>query len=127
MSRRRAAEFWLLVGVLALAGLLRGSGLAAQPLRGDEGFSVRFARLPLANMAAAFAVSEPNPPLQFLFLKGWLALAGESEFALRWPSVLAGLLGVAVVVPAGRALAGRRAARLAALWLALSPFLIWYS
>lgn len=114
------------VAILLLAGCLRGYRLGQQPLRGDEAFSVRFAALPVETLWTALAESEPNPPLQFLFLRGWMAAAGGREFAVRWPSALAGLLVAAVGLQAARALAGRPAALLVGLWLAVNPFLIWY-
>ncbi len=66
-------------------------------------------------------------PLYGLVLHFWMRLAGESEWALRAPSALAGVL----CVPAMAWLAHRwlgRAATTPAAWLAAgSPFLVWYS
>jgi hypothetical protein len=125
-SNKRPTFAWLAVVIVALAAGLRGFQIGAQPLRGDEAFSVRFASLPVAVMWEAFAVSEPNPPLQFFGLKLWMELAGRSELAVRWPSALAGVLGVALLYRFAWSLAGQRAALLSALALALSPFLVWY-
>jgi 4-amino-4-deoxy-L-arabinose transferase-like glycosyltransferase len=37
---------------------------------------------------------EPNPPLMYLLLRGWIALAGAGEFATRYFSVFWGVLCV---------------------------------
>ena len=113
--------------MLLMAYALRAYGVGAQALRGDEGFAVNFVAQPLRNLLAAMAQTEPNPPLYWLILKGWMALAGSSELAVRWPSVLAGVAAVALVLRWGRALVGQGPALAGALLTAASPFLIWYS
>jgi hypothetical protein len=112
--------------VLGLAFALRAFEVGRQALRGDEGFSVTFVLQPLGAMFRAMATSEPNPPLYWLLLRGWLGLAGRSELAARWPSVLAGVLAAALTYRLGRALAGRAVGLVAMLLVAISPFLIWY-
>lgn len=75
--------------ILLLAGALRTYGVGRQALRGDEAFSVRFSAQPLGEILAAAGTAEPNPPLYWFLLHGWMRVAGTSELALRWPSVLA--------------------------------------
>src|SRR5215510_4982778 len=41
--------------------------------------------------------SDVHPPLYFLLLDGWSLVAGDSQFALRLPSVLMGILALAGV------------------------------
>ncbi|RLT47459.1 MAG: hypothetical protein DWI64_06130, partial [Chloroflexi bacterium] len=77
------------IAILALAFGLRAFAVGRPALRGDEGFSVALAAKPVREMVALMLQSEPNPPLYFLALKSWIAFAGSSELALRWPSVLA--------------------------------------
>jgi len=115
------------VGVLLLAALTRLWGLAAQSLWLDETFSHLFATLPPDIAWQAVIVDAVHPPLYYLLLRLWLALAGGSEFALRFPSALAGVLTVALLLRAGRCWLDGRAASWAALLLALNPFHVWYS
>lgn len=117
----------LALALMAVACLVRAANVGLASFRGDEAFSIRLAQLPLSTLFAAVAVSEPNPPLQFLFLRFWTAIAGQSEVAARWPSVLCGVLVVALTYRLGRALIGRRAALLATAWVAVQPFLVWYA
>ncbi len=121
---------WLMlaVGIFWLAFGLRVFHLGDQELRGDEAFSYLFARLPIAEITPALiAEGDPHSPLHYLLLHGWLALGGDSEFALRYLSALSGLLLLPLLFQLGRLLGGRRLGLLAAFWLALSSLLIWLS
>jgi mannosyltransferase len=117
----------LLLAILLLAAALRTYGVGRQALRGDEAFSVRFSEQAPSAIVAATAAAEPNPPLYWFVLHGWMRAAGTSELAVRWPSALAGVVAVAVTYCLGAALAGRPAGALAALLTAVNPFLIWYA
>jgi Dolichyl-phosphate-mannose-protein mannosyltransferase len=116
---------------LALALVLLGAGLRLYRLENkniwwDEGFTVFMARLdPPALLAAAG--HDTAPPLYYALLHGWMALAGDSEFALRLPSALAGILVIAIVLRLVHTLAGTRAALIAGALVALSRVLVWYS
>lgn len=50
-----------------------------------------------------------HPPLYFMALDAWTFAAGESVFALRYLSLLVGLLGTALMYPLGRRLFGATA------------------
>jgi 4-amino-4-deoxy-L-arabinose transferase-like glycosyltransferase len=115
------------IGILLLAALVRLWGLGVQSLWLDEAFSHLFATLPLRVAWQAIIVDAVHPPLYYLLLRPWLALAGGSEFALRFPSAVAGVLSVALVLQAGRRWLGVSAGWWAALLLALNPFHVWYS
>ena len=114
-------------GVVFLAYALRAYAVSRQALRGDEAFSLTFSSQSIGEIMRAMAYTEPNPPLYWLLLNGWMRAAGQSELAVRWPSVLAGVIAVALTYRLGRAMAGVRTGLSAALLVAVSPFLIWYS
>jgi 4-amino-4-deoxy-L-arabinose transferase-like glycosyltransferase len=120
---------WLAVAVILLGFGLRAASLGAQSLWFDEGWSWHLAGMPLGEMAAITA-GDRSPPLYYALLRGWLSVAGESEFALRFPSAAADTAAIAIVIALARALAGRRAllpaALAGALW-AISPFAVWYA
>lgn len=121
--RRVALE----VTILLLAASVRLWNLGGQSLWMDEAFSCLLTTLPPATAWQATITDAVHPPLYYLLLRPWLALVGHSEFALRWPSVLAGVLTVALLLRVGRAWLDSTAARWAALFLALNPFHVWYS
>ncbi len=81
----------------------------------------------LGEVFASIRETENTPPLYFLVLRGWMALVGRSEAAVRGLSVLAGTLTVLALFLAARSLAGPRAAWTAAWLLALWPMHVYYS
>lgn len=113
--------------ILLLAFVLRIANLTGESLWRDEVDSVRFAFEPLSAILANFTGTGFNGPLYHLLLRGWFALIGVSDFALRYFSLIFGVLLVALVYALGARLFGRRAG-LAAMWFAaIAPVLVWYS
>jgi uncharacterized membrane protein len=86
--------FLILCGILLLAFALRMFRLDFFSLRGDESFTVLFAQKPLAQMWYETLTVEPNPPLLYFLLRGWIALVGAGEFATRFFSAFFGVLCV---------------------------------
>ncbi|MGC8839401.1 MAG: glycosyltransferase family 39 protein, partial [Anaerolineae bacterium] len=117
---------WALGGLLLIALGLRLARLGFQPLWWDEGYSVAFATLPLAEMLRGTAV-DIHPPLYYALLHLWTAWFGTGPAALRAFSILAGLAAVPLAWVLGRRLAGCEAGWGAAVAVACSPFLIYYS
>ncbi|MGQ9627530.1 MAG: glycosyltransferase family 39 protein [Anaerolineae bacterium] len=66
-------------------------------------------------------------PVLYIITHFSLLSLGESDFAVRLPAVIEGVLGVAVMYRVGKALFGRREGLLAAFLLAVSPFHIAHS
>ncbi len=117
-----------MLGILWGAWAWRLAGITSQSLWRDEVDSLRFATRALPEALAAFTRPGENGPLFYLLLRPWLAAAGHSEFALRFPSILMGVLAVALLFLWGKYLFGRRAGGLlAALLLAVNPYHVWYS
>lgn len=137
--RRRATDRTALLGLCLAAFAGRLAGLTAQSLWRDEVDSLRFAGRPLAELLHMFVKPGENGPLYFLLLRPWLELAGQSEFALRWPSAAAGVLAVPLVYALTRLIlrltgggphAGltlNNVPLVTALLVAINPYLIWYS
>lgn len=127
---RRARQPWcphvaLLVLVL-LAAALRFYRLDAQSFWNDEGNSARIAERPLALILEG-AAGDIHPPGYYLLLHVWRAVAGQSEFALRSLSAMAGVALVALAYRLGRELFGSTIG-LQAAWLgALAPLAVYYS
>jgi hypothetical protein len=48
--------------------------------------------------------ADTHPPLYYLLLRGWVAIAGDSVLALRFFSVIPSMLSVALIVPLARVL-----------------------
>ncbi|MBE2235459.1 MAG: glycosyltransferase family 39 protein [Anaerolinea sp.] len=136
------AERWALALLSLLAFGWRVAGLASQSLWRDEVDAIHFASRPLPELLATFSRPGENGPLFFALLSPWLALLGSSEFALRFQAALAGVLAVPLTYALARRLlatAGMGELRyaaglalgnvplLAALLVAVNPYLVWYS
>lgn len=117
-----------LLTVLAGFGL-RVYHLGFQELRGDEAFGYFFSQQPFGDIIkATLALREPHPVASYFIEKSWLALAGDSEFALRFLSAWWGVLAVALLYRLGSRLSlGSGVSTLAALLLATSPYMVWHS
>ena len=116
----------LILGLTWLAFVLRVYHLTYQSLWRDEVDTLRFATRTLPALLTTFRKPGENGPLFFLAMRPWLKIAGHSEFALRFPSALAGALAVPIVYVLVRRLAGSRPALVTALLAATAPYLVWY-
>jgi mannosyltransferase len=113
--------------LVLLACLLRLNSIAFQSLWRDEVDAVRFALAPLPDVIKTFTQPGFNGPLYFLMLRGWIGLAGQSEFALRLPSLMFGVIGIALMYVIGARLFSRPIGWVAATLLAFSGYHVWYS
>ncbi len=112
--------------ILLLASGLRIYALAEKAVWWDEAWSIWTAQQPFGQTTEITA-DDVHPPLYEWLLHGWVRVAGISELAVRYVSVLWGLLGVAAVYALARRLGGIRAGLLAALFITLSAFHIHWS
>jgi hypothetical protein len=136
----------LLLVIIFLAFFLRLNSLAFQSLWRDEVDAICFAQAPLLpslpetqlaytptcqpgiqSVFGAFLSGGWNGPLYFLVLRGWLGLAGSSEFALRFLSLAFGVISVALIFVLGKRLFNRSIGLIAAILFAFSAYQIWYS
>ncbi|MFI5266116.1 MAG: glycosyltransferase family 39 protein [Chloroflexota bacterium] len=114
------------VVVLLVAFALRAGRLDFQSLWYDEGSSLYLSRQSLGAITNGTA-HDIHPPLYYYFLHFWMAAAGQGEYAVRFLSLLAGVLIVALLYVLGRRLLGASAGAMAALAGAVSPLLVYYS
>jgi len=131
-SPKGAAKPFAIGGVAALAILfvafaLRVYRLDAVGLEGDEAFSVKAAYSGLSDIVHLVSTTDPHPPLYYSLLHGWCLLAGSSEFAVRFPSVVANVLTIVFVVKLADFYSWRYAGLVGAILLALNPYQVWYS
>jgi uncharacterized membrane protein len=120
--------FWLVCAVI-VAAVLRLFRLGQNSLWIDELASLQVALLPLGQIpAAALHGSAFEPPVYFWLLHGTVDLLGTSDWALRAPSALAGILTVPVAWLLVRELTARAgAATVVAFLVATNPLHVWYS
>lgn len=138
MAERRATtdgreRVGLLLLILA-AFAWRLAGLTRQSLWRDEVDVIWLALRPLTETISMFVSPAQNGPLYFLLMRPWFALAGTSEYALRYTSALISLLAIGLLwqvarrlLPGNEGLNLANTPLLAALLLALHPYQLWYS
>lgn len=121
--------------ILGLAFGLRLYRLDFQSLWWDEGHSIFVAAHPIADIPTLPAM-DVHPPAYFALLHGWQIVAGHSEFALRYLSLIFSLLTVALLwrLTGTLSATGKRspishhlAASLTGLLAALSPLYVAYA
>ncbi|MCX5801543.1 MAG: glycosyltransferase family 39 protein [Candidatus Eisenbacteria bacterium] len=112
--------------LILLALFLRLYRLSSQSIWVDEmltlfwsGFSAPF--------IPADVFTNLHSPLHSLVMFLWTRLAGESEFALRFPSVVFSVLSLFAIYRLILRLSGPRTAAVALAVMALSPFHVWYA
>jgi 4-amino-4-deoxy-L-arabinose transferase-like glycosyltransferase len=116
---------FLLILVLALAARL--ANLPAESLDGDEIFTLGVVTAPtLTGSIHTIHQDLVHPPLYYLVTRACVSLTGASDLGLRLPSLLFGLLSIALLWPIGRHL-HPAPTLLAALLLALHHWHIFYS
>lgn len=118
-------RIWLGIA-LAVGFLVRVNQLGAQSLWNDEGTSAALARLSLPAIVNA-AAQDIHPPLYYILLHFWVMLAGTSEFALRFLSVIAGVVLIALTFRLARQFFDEDVALIAAVLSALNPFQVYYA
>jgi mannosyltransferase len=107
--------------VLVVATLLTLVGSWIPSYWNDEAATLRLARLPLPELLAFVQQKDAVHVVYALLMHGWIAVAGESELAVRAPSALAAGAGAAGVLVLLRSLGRPRAALLAAIVFVLLP------
>ena len=124
-ERPSHARYWL-VGLFALAALLRLYGITAECLWLDEGFTLQKVSLPFGEMLAATA-RDVHMPLHDIVLWPFFQLFGESEWVLRLPSLVFSLLTLALAGRIALEMFGEQARLITVAILALSPLHIIYA
>lgn len=117
----------ILLSIIALAYALRLFHLDLQSLWMDEGSTIHLATAALEQLGERLPRSIAHPPLYYYLLHLWILLAGKTEFAVRYLSLIFGTLLVPLVYSFGSRLMGRRIALVAASMATLAPVQVYYS
>ena len=118
----RAALRWLLL-ILGAGLFLRVLFISKQSLWVDEVASWYFA----SDLHRALTAERTNPPLYYTMLYFWMKWFGTSEAAIRSLSVVPSILSIGLLYTLGKKLMSRRIAVVAALYMSISSFHIFYA
>jgi len=116
-----------LLALTLLAFFLRAWRLDLQSYWIDEAWTLFFAQLSPVELWQRLNTVEAHPPLYHPSTIWWVMLTGPSEYALRFYSLVFGVLTVPLTYRLGKALAGWRVGLIAAMLVATAPFQIWHS
>jgi 4-amino-4-deoxy-L-arabinose transferase-like glycosyltransferase len=116
--------FFIIILIIVLGFLLRLHNLTSKSIWYDEAKSIQFAENPLWKI-----ISKPNstPPLYFIILKFWIDVFGDSEFAVRFPSIIFGSASLLLIYWIGKKTFNELVGLYSAFILAISSFHIFYS
>ena len=118
---------WLVFIITLIGGLLRIFLLGNKGMWLDETFSVWLANHSVAEMLQWMVKIDQHPPLYYLLLHYWIALNGDAPGSVRMLSALFGAGTIPIIYLIGKRLSGLMVGLAAAVFLALSPFNIYYA
>ncbi|MGQ9716287.1 MAG: glycosyltransferase family 39 protein [Anaerolineae bacterium] len=126
----KSERFFLQIGLLVLlfaAWALRTATLTLQSMWIDEVMALYFTRGTFAETLRTIVQPQHNGPLFYLLLFWWRHLVGDSDFAVRYLSVLFSVLTLPSLYQLARRLLTQRTAVLAFWLAAFSPFTLWFA
>ena len=117
-------QVWIACALFACLGvwLAQRNGMLDAGYWIDEAIAVGIASYDFVDIPDALR-QDGSPPLYYLLLHGWMAIAGSDEAATRSLSLLFAVVTVPVALWGAAAIAGRRAGLVAAACAACSPFI----
>ena len=118
----------MLAVIVAMGAAVRFVGIGTQSLWYDEVATRIVITTHLSDTFTAIRVREGTPPLYFAFMSAWIRVFGDGDATLRAFSAVVGTLAIPVVYLAALEFGlSWRVARIAAVLIAVNPFLVWYS
>jgi len=122
IDRLRASTLALDIAIVSSVSLVLGLiRLGTPALWFDEAYTYRQIK------RSYIEQFEGYQPFYYWIQKPWTGLAGTSEWAMRFPSVVGAMLACALLVVLARKLFDRQVALLSGLFLATSPFFVKWS
>ncbi len=115
---------FILILILMLSFLLRIHKLSAESLWFDEASSVANSKRSVIEIIASQGV---HPPLYHIILHFWMILFGDSEFSIRFLSVIFGVASIYVIYHFGNLIFNKDIGVISAFILSISLFHIRYS
>jgi mannosyltransferase len=126
MNLQKHKNTLIFLSILLLAFVLRLFYLSHESIWLDEGISIAMAKLNFAQLVDKSAV-DSFPPLYYLLLHYWMLLFGDSEFSVRFLSLVFSLASIVVCYQLTKYLWQEKVALITAFLLAISVFHIEYA
>ena len=130
LQRNIPIDLWLLF-ILIVSAILLFYDLGGRALWWDEIINIYIEQQPIPLIFASLSDTpdvyhDIHPPLYHLIMHYWIKYVGTSDFAMRFPSAVFGLISVGMVYAIGQALHSRLLGRVAAYLTAIAPGGIMY-
>jgi uncharacterized membrane protein len=126
-SRCILSRLSAILAILLLAAAVRIVNVSSWPVWTDEGWSTWAASDHRFDVILDKVAHDRHPPLYFLSLSAWSSVAGESRLALRFLSIISGLLTVALVYRLSADWFDRTTCAYAALLVAILQSVVYYT
>ena len=127
-SSKVTLTLFLLFSILLFGTVLRLYHLHQESLWTDEAFTVHHAQLQdWGQFIQRISTTEGAPPGHYLLLHYWMQWFGNSEFSVRFPSVIFGILSIIILFLIVRRLWNEQIALLASLFMSTSMLQILFS
>lgn len=117
---------WILLAILLLGLFLRIYHLGNESIWLDEAVSIKWANSNLFHILRDVS-GDVHVPLYPIVLHLWVYFFGDSEFSIRFPSLVFGFIAIFMIYKVGAVIFDKEVGILSALLLALSSFHIYYS
>lgn len=117
----------LLIGIIIIGAGLRLYGLDHQSLWNDELSGWRYSQVDDLSLVLEKNIPRDHPPGFQVFLYFWIHQVGDSEYLLRLPFAIAGILAIAAIYFLGRKLYANNVGIIAALLTAVFWTPLYYS
>ncbi len=127
MRRPNSFQKLIILGLTLLAFFLRAYRLDFQSIWIEEAWTLYYTHLPVGELWPVLQTGDPKPPFYYFTMLYWLKWLGDSEYALRFYSLLFGVMAVPLTYRLGQALSGDRLGLLTALLMTVAPYQIWHS
>ena len=118
---------WLVIIVTLIGGFLRVGLLGTKGLWLDETFSIWMAQHSVGDMLQWMIKIDQHPPLYYLLLHYWIAHNGNTPYYVRLLSALFGAATIPMIYLIGKRIAGAMTGLVAAVFLSLSLFNIYFA
>jgi uncharacterized membrane protein len=122
-------EHKILIAILIIGSFFRFYKMDYQSVWLDEIHTLNEAnpKFSFSEMIDLMMITEPHPPLYFIFIKTVFTLFGYTTFVLRFTSVMIGIAGILALYKLGKELINKEVGLISALILSVNHFHLYHS
>ena len=124
MTHKKIFSYTVVFVLIVVSAILLTFRLDALSYWGDEVGSIMYSRCGFFQMIDMLIAEDVHPPLYYMILHWWIDLWGESEFALRFLSVIPVIISIVFVYRIGKDFFSEKVGLLSALMFVMSPEIV---